>query len=129
VIDSLTALKVKRIVVATPYLDEVTQWERLFMERSGAEIISIKGLGLRDAYKIATIESNEIYRLVKEIFTEDADAIFISCTGLHVIDIIETLEEELKRPVVTSNQATIWAALRRINVNDKIEGLGTLLRI
>jgi len=129
VIDALTALRVKRVAVATPYLDEVTQRERVFLEGSGFKITSIKGLGLRDPYMIASVENKEMHSLVKEIFTEDAAAIFISCTGLRVTDIIETLEEELKRPVVTSNQATIWAALRRINVNDKIEGLGTLLRM
>lgn len=129
VIDSLNALKVKKLAVATPYLDEVTEQERVFMEDSGFRITSIKGLGLQEADKIASVESGEMYELVKEIFTEDADAIFISCTGLTVMDIIETLEEELKRPVVTSNQVQIWAALRRINVRDKIEGFGRLFKV
>jgi len=129
VIDALNALKVKKVAVATPHIDEVNQRERSFIEDSGFRITSIKGLNLREAYEIASVESDEMYRLVKEIFTEDADAIFISCTGLTVINIIETLEGELKRPVVTSNQATIWAALRRINVGDEIEGLGALGKV
>lgn len=126
-IDSLNALKVKKLAVATPYIDEVNQHERSFIEDSGFKITSIKGLGLLG--NMAFVENEQMYRLAKEVFTEDADALFISCTGLSVIGIIETLEEELKRPVVTSNQATIWAALRRINVRDKIKGFGTLFRM
>ena len=67
-----------------------------------------------------------MYRLAKEIFTEDADAIFISCTGISVLDIIEPLEKDLKRPVITSIQVSMWAALRKLNVNEKIEGRGKL---
>ena len=43
--------------------------------------------------------------------------------------IIETLEEELRRPVITSNQTLIWSALRKINVRDEIRGLGTLFKV
>ena len=75
---------------------------------------------------IPEVGSEQIYRLVREGFTEKADAIFISCTALSVIHIIETLEEDLKRPVITSNQATLWAALRKINVGETIDSLGTL---
>lgn len=129
VVDSLNALKVKKIAIVTPYPDEVNQREKSFMEDSGFEITSIKALQLAEGVLGRDVESEQWYRLVKEIFSEDADAIFISCNALSVIDIIETLEEELRRPVITSNQALIWAALRKIDVKDKIGGLGTLFRV
>ena len=129
VVDSLNALKVKRIAVATPYPDELNQRERAFLEDSGFEITAIKGLGVLDPQKMQNVRHEEMYQLVKEIFTEDADAIFISCTGISVIDIIEPLEEDLKRPVITSNQATMWAALRKINVGEIVDGLGTLFTV
>jgi len=70
-----------------------------------------------------------MYRLAKEVFSEDVEGVFISCTGLHVDSIIELLEKDLKRPVITSNQVMLWDVLRRINVNEKIEGLGKLFTI
>ena len=128
VIDSLNTLKVRKIAVATPYTDEVNQLEKVFMEDSGFEITSIKGLGVLDPQKMQDVQDEQMYQMAKEIFTENADAIFISCTGISVIDIIEPLEEDLKRPVITSNQATMWAALRKINVGERIDGLGNLFK-
>ena len=101
------------------------------MEDSGFEITSIKGLPGIDPKdpSLQHVRPEQMYRLVKEIFSEEADTIFISCMGIRVIDIIEPLEMDLKRPVITSIQATIWAALRKINVEVKIEGLGKLFRM
>lgn len=129
VIDSLSTLKVKKVAVVTPYPEEVNQRERVFLEDSGFEITSIKGLGVLDPQKMQDVRHEQMYQLAKEIFTENADAMFISCTGISVLDIIEPLEEDLKRPVITSNQATMWAALRKINVEEKIDGLGKLFQM
>jgi len=126
IINSLESLKVKRIAVATPYTDEVNRLERSFLEKSGLEITSMKGLGLAETHKITDVPAERVYRLVKQILTKDAEAVLISCTGLRVVEIIQPLEMETKRPVVTSNQVTLWAALRKINITDKISGFGRL---
>jgi maleate isomerase len=128
VIEGLNFLKLKRLAITTPYSDEVNQAEKAFLQNSGFEVISIKGLGLVDPLKMPQVRHDEIYGLVKEGFNEEADGIFVSCTGIGVIDLIETLEEDFKKPVITSNQSTLWAALRRINVGKPIEGLGRLFR-
>ena len=54
---------------------------------------------------------------------------FISCTGLHVLGIIDMLEEDLGKPVITSNQVALWSALKGLNVRDKIQGLGKLFTL
>ncbi len=125
-IESLNTLKVKSVVVATPYPNDINQLEKSFLEDSGFKVTAIKGLGLLETHKYALVQEEQMYRLAKEIFTEDADAIFISCTGISVLDIIEPLEKDLKRPVITSIQVSMWAALRKLNVNEKIEGRGKL---
>ncbi len=127
VIDALHALKVQKLNVVTPYLDVITEQERLFLVDSGFKVTSIKGLDLSVPSEVAKVTSETMHKLLKEIFTEDAEAVFISCTGLAVIDLIETLERELKRPALTSNQVNIWSALRKIGIKDKIEGYGKLL--
>ena len=129
VTEALNALKLKRIAIATPYSVEVNQAEKTFMESSGFEVKSIEGLGLVDPTKMPEVRYEEMYRLVKKVFSEDIDGIFMSCTGINVLDIIEMLEEDLKKPVITSNQASLWAALRKIQVGAKLEGLGQLFRI
>jgi arylmalonate decarboxylase len=65
--------------------------------------------------------------LVRYIDRPEVDTIFISCTNLATIQMIADLEEEIGKPVITSNQATFWRALRMAGVPDKIEGFGRLL--
>jgi maleate isomerase len=53
---------------------------------------------------------------------------FISCVAFHTIEVIEKLEEELNKPVITSNQATMWLLLRLAHIDDEIKGYGKLLQ-
>ena len=59
---------------------------------------------------------------------DKADAYFLSCANIHAIDVIDDLEKALQRPVVTSNQAALWCALRTIGIRDTVPGLGSLFR-
>jgi arylmalonate decarboxylase len=59
----------------------------------------------------------------------EADAIFISCANIHSIDVIDVLERVLKKPVITSNQAALWHALRTVGLNDVVPKLGKLLTL
>jgi maleate isomerase len=128
VIESFLALKLKKIAVVTPYIDDLNQREKVFIEKSGFQVTAIKGLGVLDANEMQNVRHEQMYRLAKEVFTEDADALFISCTGIAVIDIIEPLEKDLNRPVVTSNQATMWRALRKIGIRETVNRLGKLFQ-
>jgi len=76
---------------------------------------------------IAEVSKETLYHLAKEVDHPESEAVFISCTNLHTIEIIEKLENDLQKPVITSNQATMWNMLRMAGVNDKIEGYGQLL--
>lgn len=58
----------------------------------------------------------------------EAEAVFISCGGLRSLEIVDELEQEVGKPVVASNQAMIWNALRLAGINDKIDGYGMLLK-
>lgn len=127
VIESFKFMNTKKVAVSTPYIDEINEKERIFIDDSGFEVTAIKGLGVLHADQMQDVRPEQMYRLTKDVFSKDADTVFISCTGISVINIIETLEIDLKRPVITSNQATMWAALRRIDVLEPISGLGKLL--
>jgi maleate isomerase len=56
-----------------------------------------------------------------------ADALFISCTALPVLDILNKLESKVLKPVLSSNQALIWDTLRSIGYKSPIKGYGKLL--
>jgi maleate isomerase len=129
VLEALAVLNVKKVAVATPYADEVNQAEKAFLEGSGFQVVSIIGPMLSEPRLVPQIPSGEMYKLAREADTGDADTMFISCTGLHVLNIIEILEKDLGKPVITSNQVTLWAALKKLNINEKIEGLGKLFTL
>jgi len=128
VVTALKNLKVRKLVMATPYPEEINRLEKLFFEEKGFEVLAIQGLGITEAFKIGLENPNNTYRFVKNLDASLADAVFISCTNYRTIDIIERLEEDFRKPVVSSNLATFWAALRTIGCGESIRGFGRLLR-
>ena len=126
VIKALKSLKVGKVAVATPYTDKLNDLEEAFLRKHGIEAVSIRGLGIIRNIEIGEKSPQTAYRLAKEVFKPEANGIFISCTNFRTIEIIEKLERELGRSVVTSNQASMWSALRLIR--EPVKGYGRLLR-
>jgi len=127
VVSALGAMGVRRVSVATPYISEINDLEKKFLEANGFEVVDLKGLHLSDNLEIGRVSYEVIYELVKKLNHERSDGIFISCTNLPTIGIIEKIEKELRKPVVSSNTATLWAMLRKINISEKIRGYGKIM--
>jgi len=126
VVEALKYLKLSRIAVATPYTEELNRLERTFMEQNGFSISKMAGLGITDNLKIAETEPQVLLKLVKRVDSDRAEGIFISCTNLPTITLIATLEKTLRKPVVSSNTATLWAMLRKIEYHFRTEKFGKL---
>ena len=67
------------------------------------------------------------YRLAREADAPAADAVLLSGTGLPTVGVLELLERDLGKPVLSSNQASLWRALRMAGVREPITGFGRLL--
>jgi len=126
IVEALKMLDARDVLVITPYTDEINEREKEFLEANEFNVLDIRGLGIEDNTQIGKLEPYEAYRLAKASFMDEADAIFISCTNLRTFEIIEPLEEDLGIPVVTSNQASLWLALREMDVMERIPWLGKL---
>lgn len=126
VIEALKMLDAREIIVITPYTDEINAREKEFLEANDFTVLDIRGLGIEDNQDIGKLEPYSAYRLAKASFMDEAEAIFISCTNWRTFEIIEALENDLGVPVVTSNQASLWLALREMDVMERIPGLGRL---
>ena len=127
VIDSLRELRAHKVAVATPYSKAINELERKFLEGNQFEVVDLKGLGLVDNIKIGNQSPEAAYKLTKQLRHAESDAIFISCTNFPTIELIERLEAETGKPVVTSNTATLWGTLRKFTLEERIEGYGKLL--
>jgi maleate isomerase len=73
-------------------------------------------------------EIEPLYAQIRAACPPDADGVLIGGTGFRCVAILETLEQDLKRPVVSANQASLWHCLRRAGVNTPVTGYGSLLR-
>jgi maleate cis-trans isomerase len=126
VIDALRALGVKKVSIAMPYIEEVAKAAVKFMADNGLEVLEAQWLN-KAGFDIPRISNETVYHLGKEVDRPESEALFISCTSLHTLDVIEKLETDLGKPVVSSNQATVWNLLRLAGIKDKIPGYGRLL--
>jgi arylmalonate decarboxylase len=126
VVRALRAVGARRISVATPYEKWLNDAEREFLAAAGFEVLVIEGLGLCRGVDIHALEPGEAYRLAREVDRPDADAVFISCTDFQALGVVERLERELGKPVVTSNQATFWACAAAVGTRG-VSGYGRLV--
>lgn len=126
VVEAIKVLGGSKVAVATPYTDDLNALERAFLEAHGIRVKAMKGLGLVSNLEIGETEGETIRGLVRSV-ADGADTVFISCTNLPTIELIEGLEAEMELPIVTSNQASLWAALHRFGFKG-LKGYGKLLR-
>lgn len=127
VIEALKALSIKNVAVATPYIEELNEKEKVFLEECGFKVVRMKGLNILKNTEIGMQPSWVSYKLARDVYTHDVDGIFISCTNFRTLDILEKLESDLNKPVVSSNSASIWLALKELGVREQIKGYGKLL--
>ena len=127
VIQALCSLGIQRVAVATPYPEEVNEREAAFLEGNGLSVVNLKGLGYKDSYRIPATPLEEVYQLARSADRSEAEGIFISCTNFPTLGIIDKLEADAAKPVVTSNSASLWLALRRLGVRTPIGDGGQLL--
>ncbi|MCI8660043.1 MAG: arylmalonate decarboxylase [Lachnospiraceae bacterium] len=142
VLEAFDILGMPKAAVLTPYPDETNDMEKRFLEDNGIHVTGISGMDcspirqygvpevsrgiVRVKGDMGDIEPSQICRAVREMDLGDAQCLFISCTGLNTMEIISLLEEDLGMPVITSNQASLYSALRHCNVRTCIPELGQL---
>jgi len=125
--EAMSELQLRKLVLISPYVQATNDHERDFLGEAGFEVIHDLGLGLTgggDEY--LRITPQQWTALTVENRRAEADGYFLSCTATSMIESIEDLERMLDKPVVNSNQAVLWAALRRLEITTPIEGLGRL---
>jgi maleate isomerase len=126
VCEALAALGARRLVLITPYDADTTAEEVAYLAATGCDVLTARGLALAgsDAY-CATPASFWRDRTL-EAAVPEADAYFLSCANISTFPVLAEIERRLGRPVVTSNQAVVWAALRRLGRDPAAAGLGRL---
>lgn len=125
---ALSALGVKKLVLGSPYVEELNTNVTRYLGDSGFDVLAAHGMNLRYDTEMVRVSPNYIVEFAHAIDRPDADAVLLSCGALRSIEVVDKIEQSLGKPVICSNQAMLWDVLRLCGVEDALPGLGRLLR-
>ncbi|MFI5421287.1 MAG: aspartate/glutamate racemase family protein [Nitrososphaerales archaeon] len=126
-ISALREIGSKKISLITAYPQNITEMEARYLEDNGIGVIKSSGAGVTDPFEQARRDPSFWFDFSIENFDKRSDGLFLSCAGIRVIDVVSKLEDTLSVPVITSNQAAMWACLRKLQISEPKKGYGTLL--
>ncbi len=124
--EGLRRLGTARITLVAPYLVKTANLVSGFLEEAGIQILRRATFDLKGDPDMNRLSPGAIIDAAAGIDLPESDAVFISCTGLRTATIVSELEQRLRKPVVTSNQALAWHSLRLAGIDDRLHGRGLL---
>ena len=127
-IKALKKLNINKISRFTPYSKKLNDEDLEYFKNEGFEVTSNSYFDIEADYDIGKVDQNYLFNVLSEINLNGAEALFVSCTALPVLPIIDKLEKKLNTTVLSSNQALIWDTLVKINKNNSVEGFGKLFK-
>jgi len=125
-IKALQALSVKKISIFTPYTKTINDSIIGYFNKKNIIMNSLTYFDIASDLDIGKVDEEYLFEVLSKIDLSDSDALFISCTALPALSIIDKLEKKLNKIVLSSNQTLIWDTLNEINYKEKIEGFGKL---
>lgn len=127
IVAALNSLGVHRVALATPFVPEINQISSGFLAKNGFEVVAMEGLSYVDNFSIAQIEPQTVRDLIRRADRPEAEAIIVPGGNMPCMFIAGEMEKELGKFIITTNQAGIWALLRRLGGFERLPGLGRLL--
>jgi len=125
VVRALERLGIRKVALGTPYSAEVTLQGKAHLEAHGFEVVKFDNAkGVENIYNTT---AEHAYALARSVDAADAEAVFLSGTGMPTVTVLEALEQDLGKPVISSASAMMWHALRLAGVGEPIQGNGRLL--
>ena len=126
-LEALRVLSVKRIVLGAPWSAHVNQSVAAFLEANGVKVLAQEALGLIRNLEIGLLDPQTALDVGRRVNKAEADAIILACGNWSTFSIIDQLERDLGKPVLTTNQVSLWHALKMMDWTP-LGGLGVLLR-
>ena len=121
-------MNVKKIAVFTPYPESVNKTISDYLIKKNINIMSFNSFNLNLDVDFARIDPNYLSETLTKLNTNEADALFVSCTALPALEIIDEVEKKINKLVFSSNQTLIWDTIRSVGYKNSIMGYGKLLR-
>ena len=125
-IKALKKLNINKIAVFTPYPKKLNDEVIEFFKKENFQIKSNSYFDIESDIDIGKVDPEYLYETLSKMELNGADALFISCTALPALSIIDRLEKKIGKIVLSSNQTLIWDTLEKIKKNNSVIGFGKL---
>ena len=127
-IKAFNKMNVKKIAVFTPYPESVNKTISEYLIKKNINVMSFSTFNLDLDVDFARVDPKYLSEILTKSNINDADALFVSCTALPALEILDEVEKKINRPVFSSNQTLIWDTIRSAGYKSSVEGYGKLLR-
>ena len=127
-IKAFKLMDIKKVSVFTPYPESVNKTIHEYFSKKNIDIISFGTFNLELDADFANIDPKYLSETLIKLDTSGADALFISCTALPALEVIDEVENKINKPVFSSNQTLIWDVIRSVGYKSPVEGYGKLLK-
>ena len=128
-IKALKELNIKKISIFTPYTKKINDSVVNYFNKENIIINSLTYLDIESDLDIGKVDENYLFEVLSKIDLEDSDALFVSCTALPVLSIIDKLEKKFNKVVLSSNQTLIWETLKLIGNKKPVVGFGKIFDV
>ena len=125
----LKKMNILNISVFTPYTDSINQSVIEYFKGSGINVKVLHYFDIASDIDIGKVDSTYLFEVLSNLDLNESEALFISCTALPALDLIEKLEKKLNKIVLSSNQTLIWEALNLIGNKKPVLGFGKIFDV
>ena len=125
-IKAFNYLGIKKIAVLTPYPKDVNETVFNYLNENNLTIDSFSSFNLEYDSEIAQVSLESLQKQIAKIDLSKVDGLFVSCTALKIVDVLDKIEKLQNTTIISSNQAIIWDCLRSVGIDTKIKGYGKL---
>jgi len=125
-VNALRKMKVKKVSIFTPYSEKLNNEVVDYFKKENFIITSNSYFDILYDNDIAKIDPDYLYEVITKMDLAEAEAIFLSCTNLPALNIVDKLEKKLNKIVLSSNQVLIWDTLQNIRKTEPVNGYGKL---
>ncbi|GAA5231914.1 maleate cis-trans isomerase [Verticiella sediminum] len=126
-LEAFAVLNIQRVALAAPWSESVNQTVASFIQANGVQVVSQRAMGVVRNNDVGRLSPDTAFALACEADRSEADAVFLACGNWWAMSRVEALERKLGKPVLTTNQVSIWAALRLLGQSTPLSGWGSLL--
>ena len=127
-IKAFNKMNVKKIAVFTPYPESVNKTISEYLIKKNINVMSFSTFNLDLDVDFARVDPKYLSEILTKLNINDADALFVSCTALPALEILDEVEKKINKPVFSSNQTLIWDTIRSVGYKSSVEGYGKLLK-